>query len=79
MDYPFCANPGYTPGDPAMYDLRWMVAQIQSLTTLVQGIARGQISIHALREEGDRLLRTINKNVHLFLSTPSARRATFTS
>lgn len=42
MDYPFCANPGYTPGDPAMYDLRWLVSQVQSLTTLVQGIARGQ-------------------------------------
>lgn len=42
MDYPFCANPGYTPGDPAMYDLRWMVSQIQSLTRLVQDIAREQ-------------------------------------
>lgn len=30
------------PGDPAMYDLRWMVSQIQSLTALVQGIAKGQ-------------------------------------
>lgn len=42
MDYPFC-NPGpMVPGDPAMYDLRWMVSQIQSLTALVQGIAKGQ-------------------------------------
>lgn len=44
MDYPFCANPGYTPGDPAMYDLRWIVSQIQSLTNLVSGIAKGQES-----------------------------------
>ena len=42
MDYPFCAQPGYTPGDPAMYDLRWMVSQIQSLTALCQGLATGQ-------------------------------------
>ena len=42
MDYPFCANPGYTPGDPAMYDLRWLVSQVQSLTALVQGLAKGQ-------------------------------------
>ena len=42
MDYPFC-NPGpMVPGDPAMYDLRWMVSQIQSLTALCQGIAKGQ-------------------------------------
>ena len=34
------------------------------------------ISIHALREEGDvRILNNFN-NVELFLSTPSARRAT---
>ena len=42
MDYPFCTQPGYTPGDPAMYDLRWMVSQIQSLTALCQGLAKGQ-------------------------------------
>ena len=35
-----------------------------------------RISIHALREEGDvRILNNFN-NVELFLSTPSARRAT---
>ena len=42
MDFTSCGFPGYTPGDPAMYDLRWMVSQIQSLTALVQGIAKGQ-------------------------------------
>lgn len=42
MDYPFCPSPPYVPGDPGMYDLRWMVSQIQSLTALVQGIAKGQ-------------------------------------
>lgn len=44
MDYPFCPSPPYVPGDPGMYDLRWMVSQIQSLTALVQGIAQGQES-----------------------------------
>ena len=44
MDYPFCPSPPYVPGDPGMYDLRWMVSQIQSLTALEQGIAKGQES-----------------------------------
>lgn len=44
MDYPFCPSPSCVPGDPGMYDLRWMVSQIQSLTALVQGIAKGQES-----------------------------------
>lgn len=44
MDFPFCPSPPYVPGDPGMYDLRWMVSQIQSLTALVQGIAKGQES-----------------------------------
>lgn len=44
MDYPICPSPPYVPGDPGMYDLRWMVSQIQSLTALVQGIAKGQES-----------------------------------
>ena len=34
------------------------------------------ISIHALREEGDRLFRVILHSDQTFLSTPSARRAT---
>ncbi len=34
------------------------------------------ISIHALREEGDRLMVLVFRAVTLFLSTPSARRAT---
>lgn len=44
MDYSLCPSPPYVPGDPGMYDLRWMVSQIQSLTALVQGIAKGQES-----------------------------------
>ena len=39
----------------------------------LQGIP---ISIHALREEGDNQSKTIDMPNHLFLSTPSARRAT---
>ena len=35
-----------------------------------------EISIHALREEGDLLKRKIIKKLLIFLSTPSARRAT---
>ena len=34
------------------------------------------ISIHALREEGDPCLRGCSQPSHIFLSTPSARRAT---
>ena len=35
------------------------------------------ISIHALREEGDWLPRWRGRSVQAFLSTPSARRATY--
>ena len=35
-----------------------------------------KISIHALREEGDPVLANIGEQAILFLSTPSARRAT---
>ena len=38
--------------------------------------ATANISIHALREEGDLPSRTIQSSALLFLSTPSARRAT---
>ena len=37
---------------------------------------RVHISIHALREEGDRLLGPVAPGRTKFLSTPSARRAT---
>ena len=37
------------------------------------------ISIHALREEGDQAARVERVQGEKFLSTPSARRATFTS
>ena len=40
----------------------------------LHGVLR--ISIHALREEGDRRAESLNNNYFLFLSTPSARRAT---
>ena len=36
----------------------------------------GQISIHALREEGDNRIMSMLESPRLFLSTPSARRAT---
>ena len=39
---------------------------------------RVMISIHALREEGDMCLLNLMLNVLIFLSTPSARRATIT-
>ena len=38
-----------------------------------------EISIHALREEGDDILTPPDSAGALFLSTPSARRATLTS
>ena len=34
------------------------------------------ISIHALREEGDQIRKMLGQRFRLFLSTPSARRAT---
>ena len=37
---------------------------------------RGDISIHALREEGDSAPISIDSTIRAFLSTPSARRAT---
>ena len=40
------------------------------------GRQRWKISIHALREEGDFLGQRILQRFVLFLSTPSARRAT---
>ena len=43
---------------------------------LGRAIVRQFISIHALREEGDRLVRFVQFIGQLFLSTPSARRAT---
>ena len=38
--------------------------------------SRFTISIHALREEGDRVKRSLVSVFSVFLSTPSARRAT---
>ena len=35
-----------------------------------------RISIHALREEGDKNAKLLKFDVSIFLSTPSARRAT---
>ena len=40
------------------------------------GVPRKSISIHALREEGDGMLVTRSMSSLIFLSTPSARRAT---
>ena len=36
-----------------------------------------EISIHALREEGDKITGFFYDSHHKFLSTPSARRATY--
>ena len=44
---------------------------------ILRRIRRFLISIHALREEGDVPYSTANKAAVVFLSTPSARRATF--
>ena len=43
----------------------------------IEGEAVREISIHALREEGDMLATIESFQVQVFLSTPSARRATF--
>ena len=42
----------------------------------LRSIRQGAISIHALREEGDLLAVVANSGLIVFLSTPSARRAT---
>ena len=39
-------------------------------------LAPQKISIHALREEGDRPVQSVTIPAPIFLSTPSARRAT---
>ena len=44
------------------------------MTTDITVAAR--ISIHALREEGDQVVQSASTRRRLFLSTPSARRAT---
>ena len=44
--------------------------------SLAHNLIPPQISIHALREEGDRLAAPTASRCYLFLSTPSARRAT---
>ena len=44
---------------------------------LYNGHRRKRISIHALREEGDFCYAVVDTVVAVFLSTPSARRATF--
>ena len=46
------------------------------LVTALSEALHTKISIHALREEGDRLHGRDRQEVHQFLSTPSARRAT---
>ena len=43
---------------------------------LTRRFNHGTISIHALREEGDTLIFLVFFAVFVFLSTPSARRAT---
>ena len=45
-------------------------------TTVGSMDSRGHISIHALREEGDVVVVVVDNVEKLFLSTPSARRAT---
>ena len=47
------------------------------LPVLTQLASGNQISIHALREEGDQMPRFLAQSIVPFLSTPSARRATF--
>ncbi len=61
---------------------RWRGISIHALRE--EGDCRGledhpgvkHISIHALREEGDRNRQALHRAQYLFLSTPSARRAT---
>ena len=43
---------------------------------LTAEVVRANISIHALREEGDFYVATAHRHLTIFLSTPSARRAT---
>ena len=45
----------------------------------LEGLQGTQISIHALREEGDLQRKSARDEKDEFLSTPSARRATLTS
>ena len=47
------------------------------MTSRSDSYNRRKISIHALREEGDRLSLLTLSSWAIFLSTPSARRATY--
>ena len=48
----------------------------RATTGLYGEMSAAEISIHALREEGDSLLLSASRMKSIFLSTPSARRAT---
>ena len=50
----------------------------RATTVKIVFVASFQISIHALREEGDSIRHLLNCACQKFLSTPSARRATLT-
>ena len=70
-------------GDKWGTDLRYFYCGISIHALREEGDQRRQlrkahllISIHALREEGDLLCQFITSKLKLFLSTPSARRAT---
>ena len=65
-----------------MPDSRWKLISICTLCKegdMAQKLGEliDKISIHALREEGDRTLTGKWPKARAFLSTPSARRATF--
>ena len=66
----------------SQYESLWQWISIHALREEGDGTVRrrrgrdGPISIHALREEGDGPLRPVAEKYGLFLSTPSARRAT---
>ena len=60
----------------AKYDISIHALREEGDVGAGQGEHPARISIHALREEGDRLVWSTSKNDRVFLSTPSARRAT---
>ena len=68
-------GPGLDPGPGRMISIHALREEGDSV--IVGGNQLPHISIHALREEGDRPSDTSFFTMKQFLSTPSARRATY--
>ena len=67
---------GDTPVQPNIPDISIHALREEGDSSAKNNQGAGSISIHALREEGDHGVLSTSPIKYLFLSTPSARRAT---